>query len=181
MVGYIKDVKGGKSERIRLLDCIVGSESLLEMLRCRFEVVDSNEALGGEEVEVVGGERFKEVAGEQTSKSENGDAKDSDTMTSASGNGSLVNWNPSKSNYVPSADVKGPLKELKLLLQNLVDRLKPRDSGVGRVIQRASWPFDREDVRGFVESIERVNSFFWVSDAGREFVSASFSLMLAWL
>jgi hypothetical protein len=106
VVDYVKDVKGGSDDRVKLRDSIWSTISLLEMLKFRFEDAALDEVKMSSEIMV---------------------------------------------------DVRVPLRELERVLERLVGKLAPA-SRLQRAVQNLAWPFDKEEVRNLLSSIESQKS-----------------------
>jgi hypothetical protein len=107
-VSFLKDIKGGSEDRVRLRDEIWSTISLLEMLKYRVE------------------------------EAETGDRH------------SLRDQKLS---------LAGPLNQLKHLLEKLVSKLAPANR-VERTIQKIMWPFDKNELKEILLTIERQKALF---------------------
>ncbi len=109
---YLKDVKHGSTDRVRLRDELRNATCLLEMLKDRVE--DS----------------------EDTSSQE---------------------LKPTACSFLTAPD--GPLSLFKSLLEDIIAKLVPRDR-LKRIAQPVTWPFDKRDVSGMLDALERLKSHF---------------------
>jgi hypothetical protein len=62
---------------------------------------------------------------------------------------------------VQSLDVpKGPLEQFKRALEQLASRLAPPSKGLKRIRNALMWPFQREEIKEILSTIERQKSLF---------------------
>ena len=108
VVSFLKDIKGGSEDRVRLRDEIWSTISLLEMLKYRVE------------------------------EAETGDMH---------------------SRWDQKLSLVGPLNQLKHLLERLVSKLAPANR-LERTIQKIMWPFDKNELKEILLTIERQKALF---------------------
>jgi hypothetical protein len=108
VVSFLKDIKGGSEDRVRLRDEIWSTISLLEMLKYRVE------------------------------EAETGDRH---------------------SRWDQKLSLVGPLNQLKHLLEKLVSKLAPANR-LERTIQKIMWPFDKNELKEILLTIERQKALF---------------------
>ena len=107
---YLKEVKHGSADRVRLRDELRNATCLLEMLKDRIE-----------------------------------DSEDASSQA----------LKPAAFSSLTAAD--GPLALFKHLLEEVIAKLVPRDR-LKRIAQPITWPFDKKDVSGLLDSLERLKS-----------------------